>query len=99
MALLDLLRTKVRTLEDWSPDVPRSRIDMDALLADMRRSGVATLDSILGEYLGRIYDEVRGRPNFLKRREALHAEQIEQVGAKLRPLMSWLASDDDQADG
>src|SRR5262252_218907 len=39
-----------------------------------------------------------GRPNFLKRREALHAEQIEQVGAKLRPLMSWLASDEDEAD-
>jgi len=38
-----------------------------------------------------------GRPNFLKRREALHAEQIEQVGAKLRPLMSWLADDADEA--
>jgi ketol-acid reductoisomerase len=37
-----------------------------------------------------------GRPNFLKRREALHAEQIEQVGAKLRPLMSWLADDGDE---
>ena len=37
-----------------------------------------------------------GRPNFLKRREALHAEQIEQVGAKLRPLMSWLADDADE---
>ena len=37
-----------------------------------------------------------GRPNFLKRREALHAEQIEQVGAKLRPLMSWLADDTDE---
>ena len=36
-----------------------------------------------------------GRPNFLKRREALHAEKIEQVGAKLRPLMSWLADDAD----
>ena len=35
-----------------------------------------------------------GRPNFLKRREALHAEKIEQVGAKLRPLMSWLADED-----
>jgi ketol-acid reductoisomerase len=31
-----------------------------------------------------------GRPNFTKRREAEHAEQIEQVGATLRPLMSWL---------
>jgi ketol-acid reductoisomerase len=37
-----------------------------------------------------------GRPNFLKRREALHAEQIEQVGAKLRPLMSWLADEADE---
>jgi len=31
-----------------------------------------------------------GKPNFLTRREAERAEQIEQVGAKLRPLMSWL---------
>ena len=35
-----------------------------------------------------------GKPNFLKRREAEHNEQIEQVGAKLRPLMSWLAEDE-----
>jgi ketol-acid reductoisomerase len=34
-----------------------------------------------------------GKPNFLKRREAEHAEQIEQVGARLRPLMSWLAEE------
>jgi ketol-acid reductoisomerase len=39
-----------------------------------------------------------GRPNFLKRREASRADQIEQVGAQLRPLMSWLDSPDD-ADG
>jgi ketol-acid reductoisomerase len=35
-----------------------------------------------------------GQPNFRKRREAEHAEQIEQVGAKLRPLMSWLTADE-----
>jgi len=35
-----------------------------------------------------------GKPNFLKRREAEHAEQIEQVGARLRPLMSWLSNED-----
>ena len=35
-----------------------------------------------------------GKPNFLKRREAERAEQIEQVGAKLRPLMSWLTPED-----
>ena len=39
-----------------------------------------------------------GRPNFLKRREASRADQIEQVGAQLRPLMSWLDTSDD-ADG
>jgi ketol-acid reductoisomerase len=36
-----------------------------------------------------------GRPNFLKRREASRADQIEQVGAQLRPLMSWLDSPGD----
>jgi ketol-acid reductoisomerase len=36
-----------------------------------------------------------GKPNFLKRREAERSEQIEQVGAKLRPLMSWLSADED----
>ena len=36
-----------------------------------------------------------GRPTFLKRREAEQAEQIEQVGAKLRPLMSWLSDEED----
>jgi hypothetical protein len=51
MALLDLFRPKVRTFEDWSPDVPLSRIDVDALLTDMRQSGVAELDGILGECL------------------------------------------------
>ena len=35
-----------------------------------------------------------GKPNFLTRREAERAEQIEQVGARLRPLMSWLAEDE-----
>ena len=35
-----------------------------------------------------------GQPNFKKRREAEQAEQIEQVGAKLRPLMSWLSEED-----
>ena len=36
-----------------------------------------------------------GKPNFLKRREAEQSEQIEQVGAKLRPLMSWLSDAED----
>ena len=35
-----------------------------------------------------------GKPNFLKRREAEQSEQIEQVGAQLRPLMSWLSDEE-----
>jgi len=35
-----------------------------------------------------------GKPTFLKRREAEQSEQIEQVGAHLRPLMSWLSPED-----
>jgi ketol-acid reductoisomerase len=31
-----------------------------------------------------------GRPNFLKRREEEQSSPIEQTGAKLRPMMSWL---------
>jgi ketol-acid reductoisomerase len=69
--------------------------------------GPRVIDGRTVEEMRRILSEIRdgsfarelveefdsGRPNFLKRREALHAEQIEQVGAKLRPLMSWLADD------
>jgi ketol-acid reductoisomerase len=66
----------------------RSMEEMKRILAEIRDGSftaelVAEFDS--------------GRPNFLKRREALHAEQIEQVGAKLRPLMSWLADDADDS--
>jgi len=51
-----------------------------------------------GSFTAELVEEFdSGRPNFLKRREALHAEQIEQVGAKLRPLMSWLAADEEDA--
>jgi ketol-acid reductoisomerase len=35
-----------------------------------------------------------GKPTFLKRRESERSEQIEQVGAHLRPLMSWLSPED-----
>jgi ketol-acid reductoisomerase len=34
-----------------------------------------------------------GKPTFLKRREAEQNEQIEKVGAHLRPLMSWLSDE------
>jgi ketol-acid reductoisomerase len=65
----------------------RSMEEMKRILSEIRD----------GSFTAELVEEFdNGRPNFLKRREALHAEQIEQVGAKLRPLMSWLADDADE---
>jgi ketol-acid reductoisomerase len=48
-----------------------------------------------GSFARELVDEFdAGKPNFLKRREAERTEQIEQVGARLRPLMSWLDPQD-----
>jgi len=49
-----------------------------------------------GQFARELVEEFdAGSPNFLKRREEEHNEQIEQVGAKLRPLMSWIGSEED----
>jgi ketol-acid reductoisomerase len=66
----------------------RSREEMRRILAEVR-------DGTFTRELIEEFDS--GRPNFLKRREASRADQIEQVGAQLRPLMSWLDSADDAA--
>jgi ketol-acid reductoisomerase len=48
-----------------------------------------------GTFTRELVDEFdAGQPNFLKRREAERGEQIEQVGARLRPLMSWLDNEE-----
>jgi ketol-acid reductoisomerase len=67
----------------------RSREEMRRILGEVQ-------DGTLTRELIEEFDA--GRPNFLKRREASRADQIEQVGAQLRPLMSWLDSSGD-ADG
>ncbi|HZC64317.1 MAG TPA: ketol-acid reductoisomerase [Streptosporangiaceae bacterium] len=67
----------------------RTREEMRRILAEVQ-------DGTFTRELIEEFDS--GRPNFLKRREASRADQIEQVGAQLRPLMSWLDSADD-ADG
>ena len=67
----------------------RSREEMRRILAEVQ-------DGTFTRELIEEFDS--GRPNFLKRREASQADQIEQVGAQLRPLMSWLDTTGD-ADG
>src|SRR6202046_5131631 len=68
------------------------RLINDATRAEMKK--------ILGEiqdgtFTREMVEEMdAGQPNFLKRREAEQNEQIEQVGAHLRPLMSWLSEEE-----
>jgi ketol-acid reductoisomerase len=67
----------------------RTREEMRRILAEVQD----------GTFTRELIEEFdAGRPNFLKRREASRADQIEQVGALLRPLMRWLDSTGD-ADG
>jgi len=65
MALLDALKPKVQTLEDWSPDIPWDDVDLDALVADMRRTGIPALDDIIvtaiDDHAGRNWIEVRAQ--------------------------------------
>jgi ketol-acid reductoisomerase len=64
----------------------RTREEMRRILAEVQD----------GTFTRELIEEFdAGRPNFLKRREASQGDQIEQVGAQLRPLMSWLDSADD----
>jgi ketol-acid reductoisomerase len=67
--------------------------------------GPRIINSAVKEEMGRVLSEIRdgtfarewvaeddnGRPNFTKLEEEGKAHQIEQVGAKLRGLMPWMA--------
>jgi ketol-acid reductoisomerase len=64
----------------------QTRAEMKKILAEIQD----------GTFTRELVDEFdAGQPNFAKRRQAEQAEQIEQVGAKLRPLMSWLSDEED----
>jgi len=79
---------------EYGGDTRGPRLIDERTKEEMRRILGEIRDGTFARELVEEFDS--GRPNFLKRREALHAEQIEQVGAKLRPLMSWLADDADE---
>ncbi|QBI52968.1 ketol-acid reductoisomerase [Streptomonospora litoralis] len=64
------------------------RIITEQTREEMRRVLSEIQDGSYAREMVAEFDE--GRPNFLKRREAEQGEPIEQVGAELRPLMSWL---------
>jgi ketol-acid reductoisomerase len=64
------------------------RVINDQTREEMRRILAEVRDGSFARELVEEFDA--GKPNFTKRREAEQAEQIEQVGAQLRPMMSWL---------
>jgi ketol-acid reductoisomerase len=68
------------------------RLINDSTRQEMRKILAEIQD---GSFTRELVEEMdAGKPNFLKRREAEQNEQIEQVGAALRPLMSWLSEDE-----
>jgi ketol-acid reductoisomerase len=69
------------------------RLINDQTRAEMRKILGEIQDGTFTRELIEEFDA--GQPNFAKRRAAEQAEQIEQVGAKLRPLMSWLSEEQD----
>ena len=64
------------------------RVINDQTRREMRRILAEVRDGSFARELVEEFDQ--GKPNFTKRREAEQSEQIEQVGAELRPMMSWL---------
>jgi ketol-acid reductoisomerase len=64
------------------------RIVTEATRAEMRRILTEVRD---GSFAQRWIDEYEsGSPNFTAMREAERQRQIEQTGAALRPMMSWI---------
>jgi ketol-acid reductoisomerase len=68
------------------------RLINDETRAEMRQILAEIQDGTFARQLVEEFDA--GKPNFAKRREQEQNEQIEQVGARLRPLMSWLSADE-----
>src|SRR4029450_2324389 len=64
------------------------RLVTEATRAEMRRILTEVRD---GSFAQRWIDEYdSGSPNFIAMREAERQRQIEQTGAALRPMMSWI---------
>jgi ketol-acid reductoisomerase len=85
---LTKMRWSVSDTAEFGDYTRGSRIITEQTRAEMRRILGEIQD---GSFAKELVDEFdAGRPNFLKRREEEQNSPIEQTGAKLRPMMSWL---------
>ena len=85
---LTKMRWSVSDTAEFGDYTRGSRIITEETREEMRRILGEIRDGTFAKELVDEFDA--GRPNFLKRREEEQNSPIEQTGAKLRPMMSWL---------
>jgi ketol-acid reductoisomerase len=85
---LSKMRWSVSDTAEFGDYTRGSRIITEQTREEMRKILREVQDGSFTKELVEEFDA--GRPNFLKRREEEQSSPIEQTGAKLRPMMSWL---------
>jgi ketol-acid reductoisomerase len=85
---LSKMRWSVSDTAEFGDYTRGSRIISEQTREEMRRILREVQDGSFTKELVEEFDA--GRPNFLKRREEEQNSPIEQTGARLRPMMSWL---------
>ena len=85
---LSKMRWSVSDTAEFGDYTRGPRIITDQTREEMRKILKEVQDGTFTKELVEEFDA--GRPNFLKRREEEQNSPIEQTGAKLRPMMSWL---------
>jgi ketol-acid reductoisomerase len=85
---LSKMRWSVSDTAEFGDYTRGPRIITDETRKEMRKILGEIKDGTFAKELVEEFDG--GRKNFLKRREEEQHSQIEETGAKLRPMMSWL---------
>jgi len=85
------MRWSISETAEWGDYVSGPRIVTNETKAEMRRILAEIQDGSFAAKWIEEYDA--GLPNYKKYVEEGHNHPIEQTGAKLRPLMSWIAAD------
>ncbi len=85
---LSQMRWSVSDTAEYGDYTRGPRVITDQTRQEMRKVLGEIRDGSFAREL--VADDDAGRPTFLELREEAAGHQIEQVGARLRPLMSWL---------
>jgi ketol-acid reductoisomerase len=88
---LSKMRWSISETAEWGDYTSGPRIVTEATKAEMKRILAEIQDGSFAKRWMEEYDA--GLPNYKKYVEESQNHPIEQTGAKLRPLMSWIAAD------